>query len=84
MIKRTRASALIFSLATLCAGPSPAAEDVALLKDLTAVILLLGMPCGQVVSAKQQANNDHIASCKDGNRYRVFVNAEGRAVAQKQ
>jgi hypothetical protein len=42
------------------------------------------MPCGQVVSAKRQADNDHIATCKDGNRYRVFVNAEGRAVAQKQ
>ena len=30
------------------------------------------------------ADNDHIASCKDGNRYRVFVNTEGRVVAQKQ
>ncbi len=84
MITRARASALIFPLATLLAGPSPAAEDAALLKDLTSVILLLGMPCGEVVSAKRQADNDHIASCKNGNRYRVFVNAEGRVVAQKQ
>lgn len=75
---------MIFPLATLLAGPSPAAEDAALLKDLTSVILLLGMPCGEVVSAKRQADNDHIASCKNGNRYRVFVNAEGRVVAQKQ
>ena len=44
----------------------------------------LGLPCGQVVSAKRQADNDHIASCKNGNRYRVFVNAEGRVVTQKQ
>ena len=84
MIARALASALIFPLAMLFAGPSPAAEDAALLKDLTSVIMLLGMPCGQVVSAKRQGDNDHIASCKDGNRYRVFVNAEGRAVAQKQ
>jgi hypothetical protein len=42
------------------------------------------MPCGQVVSAKRQADNDHIASCENGNRYRVFVSAEGRAVAQKR
>ncbi len=84
MITRARASALIFSAATLFAGPSPAAEDVSLLKDLTAVIMLLGMPCDQVVSAKRQADRDHIASCKNGNRYRVFVNAEGRVVAQKQ
>jgi hypothetical protein len=79
-----RASALIFSLTALFAGPSPAAENVALLKDLTSVIMLLGLPCGEVVSAKRQADNDHIASCKNGNHYRVFVNAEGRVVAQKQ
>ncbi|HSU64678.1 MAG TPA: hypothetical protein VLJ12_12535 [Burkholderiales bacterium] len=75
---------MIVPLATLFAGPSPAAEDATLLKDLTAVIILLGMPCGQVISAKRQADNDHIASCENGNRYRVFVNAEGRVVAQKQ
>ena len=84
MITPARALALIFPLAALFAGPSPAAEDAALLKDLTSVIMLLGMPCGQVVSATRQADNDHIASCKNGDRYRVFVNAEGRAVAQKQ
>ena len=84
MITRARASALLFSLAALFATASPAAEDVTLLKDLTSVIMLLGMPCGEVVSARQQAANDHVASCKNGNRYRVFVNAEGRAVAQKQ
>ena len=78
-----RASALLFALAMLVAAPAPAAEDPALLKDLTAVLMLLGMPCGEVVSAKRQADNDHIATCKDGNRYRVFVNAEGRAAAQK-
>ena len=63
---------------------SGAAEDVTLLKELTSVIMLLGLPCGQVVSANRQADNDHIASCNNGNRYRVFVNAEGRVVAQKQ
>jgi hypothetical protein len=84
LITPARALALIFPLAALFAGPSPAAEDAALLKDLTSVIMLLGMPCGQVVSATRQADNDHIASCKNGDRYRVFVNAQGRAVAQKQ
>jgi hypothetical protein len=71
-------------LTTLCAAPSGAADDAALLKDLTSVIALLGMPCGQVVSATRLNDNDHIATCQDGNRYRVFVNAEGRVVAQKQ
>jgi len=84
MTVRARASALILPLALLFAGPSPAAEGVALNKDLTSVIMLLGMPCDQVVSAKRQADNDHIASCKNGNRYRVYLNAQGRVVAQKQ
>jgi len=79
-----RASALIFSLMAFLSTPSPAADDTALLKDLTSVIMLLGLPCDEVVSAIRQAENDHIASCKNGNRYRVFVNAEGRVVAQKQ
>jgi len=84
VIARIRVYALIIPLATLFAGPAPAAEDVTLLKDLTSVILLLGLPCGQVVRAKRQADNDHVATCKSGHRYRVFVNAEGRVVAQKQ
>ncbi len=83
MITPARAWASMSLVAALFAGPSPAAENAALLKDLSSVIMLLGMPCGEVVSATKQADNDHIASCKDGNRYRVFVSAEGRAVARK-
>lgn len=84
MIAAVRASALLFTITALLAGPASAAEDRALLKDLTAVIRLLGLPCDQVVSARREADSSHIASCKDGKRYRVFVNAEGRVVAQKQ
>jgi hypothetical protein len=80
----SRASAPIFVLAMLCATASHAADDVALLKDLTSAISVLGLPCGPVVAAKRQAENDHIASCRNGSRYRVFVNASGRVVAQKQ
>jgi hypothetical protein len=70
------------------AGPSLAedspAGDVSVAKDLTAVIALQGLPCGQVVTVEQLGDNDYIASCQDGNRYRVFVNADGRVVAEKQ
>ena len=71
-------------LAASIAVPSRAADDATLLKDLTSVIALLGLPCGQVVSATRLKDDDHIATCRDGNRYRVFINAEGRVVAQKQ
>ena len=80
----TRAVALIAPLVALFAGVSVAADEAQLRKDLTSVIMLLGMPCGEVISAQRQAENDHLASCKDGSRYRVYVNAEGRVVAQKQ
>lgn len=79
-----RASALLLALAALIAVPATAAEDAALLKDLTSVIALLGLPCGKVVSAQKKGDNDHIAACSNGMRYRVYVNAQGRVVAQKQ
>jgi hypothetical protein len=81
---RIKAWVLIVVMSIFLAAPSLAADDAALLKDLTAVIALLGLPCGQVVSAVQLKENDHIATCKDGNRYRVYVNSEGRVVAEKQ
>ena len=67
----------------LVASSAHAQKDPAVLRDLTAVIALQGQPCGQVVSAAKQGDNDYIASCQDGNRYRVFVK-DGRVVVQKQ
>ena len=84
MIDRTQVWAAILSAIALFAGPSQAADDPAVLKDLTAVIALQGQPCGQVVSATKQGDNDYVAACQDGNRYHVFVNAQGRVVVQKQ
>jgi len=84
MIKRTEVWAAILSTIALVAPPSQAADDPAVLKDLTAVIALQGQPCGQVVSATKQGDNDYVASCQDGSRYHVFVNAQGRVVVQKQ
>ncbi len=84
MINGTRSWTWVALLATTFTLPSRAAEDAALLKDLTAVIALLGLPCGQVVSASRLKDDDHVATCKDGKRYRIFINAEGRVVAQRQ
>lgn len=80
---RTKVRAAIVP-AILMAGPAMAADDPAVLKDLTAVIALQGQPCGQVVAATKQGDNDYAVACKDGSRYRVFVNPEGRVVVQKQ
>jgi len=82
MSKRARGWALVIVMAAFVAAPSFAADELA--KDLTSTIALLGLPCGQVVSAQRLKDNDYIATCKDKNRYRVFVDAEGRVVAKKQ
>jgi len=68
----------------VCAAPALAADDAATRKDLTSVIALQGLPCGEVVSVKTQGENDYIATCKDKNRYHVYVNSAGRVVAEKQ
>jgi len=70
-----KSRALIVAMMLPLAGPSLAADDAAVLRDLTAVIALHGLPCGQVVSVVRQGENAYIASCQDGNRYRVFVSS---------
>ncbi len=79
-----RSWAAALAMAISFAIPSLAADDETTKKDLMAVIALQGLPCGQVVSVKTQGDNDHIASCKDGNRYHVFLNSAGRVVVEKQ
>jgi len=83
---KTRRSATLIAVGIIlaCAAPAFAAEDPALNKDLTSVIALLGKPCGQVVSAIKKGDNDHIATCSDGNRYRVYMSTQERVVAEKQ
>ena len=83
MSRSTQVLAAMLWTIALIARPSQAAEDPAVLRDLTAVIALQGQPCGQVGSAAKQGDNDYVASCQDGSRYRVFVK-EGRVMVQKQ
>ncbi|HZI84728.1 MAG TPA: hypothetical protein VFF44_12500 [Casimicrobiaceae bacterium] len=67
-----------------CAVPCVAADDAATRKDLSAVIALQGLPCGEVVSVKTQGDNDHVATCTNGTRYHVFLSSTGRVVVEKQ
>ena len=48
---------------------------------LAVCVALMGLPCGQVVSATPLKDDDHIGTCRDGNRYRVFIDSRGRVVA---
>ena len=84
MKRRTVAVAQSLFVLAFVAAPSFAAEDEALKKDLTAVIALQGLPCGEVVAVTVQAESDYAASCKDGNQYHVYLSAEGRVMVDKQ
>ena len=70
-------------IACLAATLVAAADDPKQKEDLAAVIALQGKPCGEVVSYTVQGANDFVATCKDGNRYRVHVK-DGRVVVEKQ
>lgn len=73
----------LFTLVAAIPAVAGAADDPKQKQDLTAVIALQGKPCGEVVSYVTQADNDFIATCKDGNRYRVHVQ-DGRVVVEKR
>ena len=74
---------MVLACALLLPLASYAANDPAQVRDLTAVIALQGLPCGEVTSYEVKGDRDFVATCKDGNKYRVFVNAEGRVVVRK-
>jgi hypothetical protein len=70
-------------VAALFALPSIAADEEALKKDLTSVIALQGLPCMQVVTVKTQAENNYLVTCKDENKYHVYLNDKGRVIVEK-
>ena len=78
-----RTAIVVGSIAIAFAQFALAADDPKQRQDLTAVISLQGKPCGEVVSYVVQADNDFLATCKDGNRYRVHVK-DGRVVVEKK
>ena len=80
MNARTQGFALMAIAAALAAGPV-LADDFG--KDLMATIALQGKPCDQVVDAKRNGDSDYVATCKDGHRYHVYVNPQGRVVVDK-
>jgi hypothetical protein len=68
--------------AALSMASAARAEDIG--NDLKATIALQGLPCDQIASSKRNADSDYAVSCKDGNRYHVYINTQGRVVVEKQ
>ena len=83
MTRLEQALVLIAAVATSYSGTSVAQDqDISDADDLTAVIALQAKPCGRVVNAAKRGENDYVATCQDGNRYRVYVK-DGRVVVEK-
>ena len=74
---------LVLTIALFGGARLLSAEEPSMVRDLAATIALQGMPCDKVVDAKRNGDSDYIASCKDGNRYHVFVDSTGRVVVKK-
>jgi hypothetical protein len=72
---------LVTTAATFVSISSAHAADIG--GDLKATIALQGLPCDQVAQQSRNADSDYNVTCKDGNRYHVFVNAQGRVIVQK-
>ena len=75
MTRRSHIGAAAAVLLMLATAPARGAEEGALLKDLTSVIALLALPCGQVVKAERRGDNDYLGN-EDGDPH---VNAGFRA-----
>jgi hypothetical protein len=84
MNPRNTTIALVVMAAGFGAAQAAAADDASMVKDLKATIALQGLPCDEIVSARRNADSDYLATCKDGNRYHVFVNPQGRVMVEKQ
>jgi hypothetical protein len=74
---------VVLATTLLIGAPPLSAADASFGNDLKATIALQGMPCDQVIQAKRKGDSDYLAACKDGNRYHVFVNPQGRVIVQK-
>ena len=80
---RTLQRSLVSAAVVLMASAGSAlAQDISDAADLTAVIALNGKPCGKVVTAAKRGDDDYVATCEDGNRYRVYVK-DGRVIVEK-
>ncbi len=82
MTRRMTSLAHAFVVAAVFSMQSAPADDDALKKDLTAVIALQGLPCGQVTAVTVQAADDYAVTCTDDHRYRVYLNAAGRVIVE--
>lgn len=86
MTSSIKLTLMLCAPAAFLATPSPlqAQDDARVSKDLATVIALQGQPCGGVTEFSRLGENDYLATCKSGDRYRVFTDESERVIVKKQ
>jgi hypothetical protein len=87
MMMRTKLNLhlLLLSLALSIGIPGIALaqdSDTKVKKDLKTVLALQGKSCNEIESLETLAENDYLVTCKDGNRYRIWIDADDRVVIE--
>ena len=57
-------------------------SDAKVRKDLKTVLALQGKSCNVIETIKALAENDYLVTCKDGNRYRIWIDADDHVVIE--
>ena len=87
MRNQTRLLVLSLILA-LSAGLSNAVfaqdDDAQVRKDLKTVLALKGKSCDEITVIKNQGENDYLVTCRNGNRYRIRIDADERVIVEDQ
>jgi hypothetical protein len=81
-VSRLNQSLAFATIALMANARLTLAQEISDAADLTAVIALNGKPCGKVVTVAKRGDEDYVATCEDGNRYRVYVR-DGRVIVEK-
>jgi len=82
-MRHTIPSISAVALGWLAASALAGAAEPSIGMDLRATIALQGMPCDQIAQVQRNGDSDYTATCRDGNRYRVYIDAQGRVVVKK-
>jgi len=77
---------LLLLLLSLAIGISSDAiaqdSDAKVKKDLKTVLALQGKTCSDIDRLESLGENDYLVTCKDGNRYRIWIDADDRVIVE--
>jgi hypothetical protein len=82
-MRHTFPSISAVALGWLAASPFAGGAEPSIGTDLRATIALQGLPCDQIAQVQRNGDSDYTATCKDGNRYHVYIDPQGRVVVKK-